>query len=206
MKKILNVITVVLFIIGLVGCKAQETPETDCGTSQDTHNLCTRPLGTDESEEVNREGLDEYVGLSENSVLQTIYFEEAKALIEGGTGVLALGFPSCQWCQEAFPILDNVASDLNVNNVYYLNVRGLTRGEEDTEYEQIADLLQDYMGTNEEGEMVIYVPDVFFIKDGEVIAHHLGTTEDHDAHERQMTEDEIEELTNTYINMFNLLK
>ncbi len=205
MKKTLKMMTFVLLGLGLIGCEAQKTTsEVACESSEDTSSICKRP-GTTPVVEVNREGLEAYTELSENPVIQAIDFSQAKALIEKGTGVLALGFPSCGRCQEAFPVLDQVAADLNADNVYYLNVRGLTRGEEDTEYEQIIELLKDYMGFNDDGEQVIYVPDVFAIKDGEVVTHHLGTTDDHDAYERQMTEAEVEELTGVYMELFSMI-
>ncbi|MFR9256884.1 MAG: hypothetical protein ACLVJ6_16070 [Merdibacter sp.] len=48
----------------------------------------------------------------------------------------------------------------------------------------------------------MYVPYVFVIRDGKVISAHEGTVESHDAHERQMTDSEKIELTNTYQDMF----
>ncbi|MDO5794721.1 MAG: hypothetical protein Q4Q00_11130 [Turicibacter sp.] len=205
MKKRLKAFMILFWIMGLMACQKQEISDITCESSQETHTLCKSPLAV-VNEEVNQEGLDEYAGLPENPILQTVDFEQAKALIEAGTGVLALSFPSCQWCQEALPILNQVAFNLGVDNVYYLNVRSLTRGEKEAEYEQIADLLQEHMATNETGELVIYVPDVFFIKEGEVLAHHLGTIKDHNAKERQMTEQEREELVTTYTNLFKLIE
>ena len=59
-----------------------------------------------------------------------------------------------------------------------------------------------FLEEDDEGEKRMYVPYVFVIRDGKVISAHEGTVESHDAHERQMTDSEKIELTNTYQDMF----
>lgn len=188
----------------LSGCSLKESMPLSCETT-DSNDLCTNhsspqssltPITSSEEE------LKEYTNLPSESMIQVLDFESAKTLIESGTGVLAFSFPSCPWCQEALPVLNEVATEFRETPVFYLNVRQLSRGEADTEYEQLAQLLKPYLTPDEDGELVIYVPDVFFIQEGKVIGHHLGTTDDHDAHERQMTAEEVEELKETYFTLF----
>ena len=68
--------------------------------------------------------------------------------------------------------------------------------------EQLYSYLDAFLEEDDEGEKRMYVPYVFVIRDGKVISAHEGTVESHDAHERQMTDSEKIELTNTYQDMF----
>ena len=205
MKKINPyLISLVAGLLLLGGCAPKESTPLSCDAT-DTNDLCTNhsspqssliPIPSSEEE------LKEYTNLPSESMIQVVDFEAAKTLIESGTGVLVFSFPSCPWCQEALPVLNEVATEFGETPVFYLNVRQLSRGEAETEYEQLAQLLEPYLETDEDGELVIYVPDVFFIREGEVVGHHLGTTDDHDAHERLMTTEEVDKLKETYLTLF----
>ncbi|HAX72325.1 MAG TPA: hypothetical protein DCY20_02240 [Firmicutes bacterium] len=179
MKKLLTGLLSCLCVLALVGCYSQD--------------------------EKSYEGLDEYENLSKNPVVQTVKFDQAKSLLTEGSGVLILSYSACPWCQSAMPVVDEVAKELSLDHVYYLNVKELTREGENNEYDQLVELLRDHLVV-ENGEPVMYVPDVFAVKQGEIVGHHLGTTDEHDANEREMTDAEKEELVKIYTELFNKTK
>jgi hypothetical protein len=72
----------------------------------------------------------------------------------------------------------------------------------DEQKEEIIPYIGDYMSENEDGDLTLYVPLVLVVKDGAVIDGHEGTFDDHDAHERVMTQEEIDELYQIYSNLF----
>ena len=49
----------------------------------------------------------------------------------------------------------------------------------------------------------LYVPFVVVVKDGKAVSGHIGTVDGHDAHERKMTEKEMQELKKIYADMFS---
>ena len=55
---------------------------------------------------------------------------------------------------------------------------------------------------NKDGNPHLYVPEVVVIKDGDIINHHLGTLEAHDATKRKMSENERTQLKDFYLKMF----
>lgn len=124
-----------------------------------------------------------------------VSFDDAIAMFENGeSGILYFGFPDCPWCKEIVPILAKEAKEQNTD-VYYVQ----TRDDEhnllytDEQKEKIIPYLQDYMSENEDGVLTLYVPLVAAVKDGKAVAGHVGTVDGHDAHEREMTEEETEQ-------------
>lgn len=122
---------------------------------------------------------------------------------QGKSAVVYLGYVGCPWCEEAVPVMDEVAKAKGLTICY---APTYTDGEytiTDEIEEQLFSYLNDYLEEDDEGEKRMYVPFVFVIRNGEVVAAHEGTVESHDAHERQMTDSEKIELTNIYQDMFD---
>ncbi|MGL4336531.1 MAG: TlpA family protein disulfide reductase [Turicibacter sp.] len=163
-------------------------------------------MGCSQPKEINVRGLAEYTKLPSHHLIQTIDFTEAKEIIADGSGIIFMSYPGCPWCQEAIAVVNEVAKELKINEVYYLNVKELKREETGiNEYDELTSLLRDHL-TIENGEPVMYVPDTYVIKNGEILGHHLGTTDSHDAFEREMNEDELNELKTTFRELFQTLK
>lgn len=125
-----------------------------------------------------------------------ISFEDAIAFFEEGkSGVLYFGFPACPWCDELVPILKEEAEKNDIE-VLYVQTRDdqKERLYTDEQRDRIEPYLPDYIRNNLKGELTLYVPLVVSVVDGKVADGHQGTTEDHDAKEREMTDEEKAEL------------
>ena len=61
------------------------------------------------------------------------------------------------------------------------------------------------MEKDDSGKPKLFVPEVLFIKDGEVKFHHLGTVSGQTDASIPLTEEQREELKNIYIQGLNLL-
>jgi thiol-disulfide isomerase/thioredoxin len=202
-KTILKKFYVVLAstLMMLSGCTNEQIQETDTAaeTQENTKAACSEestvcePEADSESEETKEE--DQMTSMTMDEAIQ--FFEEKKS------GVLYFGFESCPWCIEAKPVLLE-AGESYEGSIYYI----ITRDEDknrlynDEQKEEIIPYIGDYMSENENGELTLYVPLVLVVKDGVVIDGHEGTFEDHDAHERTMTQEEIDELYQIYSNLF----
>lgn len=117
---------------------------------------------------------EEYNGVDKNNVFTYIDVQDAIKLLKSGTGIICFGFPECPWCQAYFPILNEVAKENNVDTIYYYDIKEI-RKENTAEYTQIVSLVKDYLYDDENGNKRVYVPDVYFVKDGKILGHNNDT-------------------------------
>ena len=120
-------------------------------------------------------------------------------LIKNGTGVLYLGYNTCPWCRNAVPVLIDAVIDNDINYLYYGDIHQIDTTE-------IDELLVDYYREDDEGNKRLSVPDVYFIKDGEIIGHHIGTVESYRNPFNGMSDSEKEELKNIYSEFIKEIK
>lgn len=105
-------------------------------------------------------------------------YRDAKEIIkimQNGTGVVYLGFPECPWCQSYVKYLDEVANEVGIEKIYYFNIYN-DRNNNTDDYKTIVSLLGDNLQYDEEGNLRIYVPNVSFHIDGEVIGNDYETS------------------------------
>ena len=116
-----------------------------------------------------------------------------------GTGVVYLGFPECGWCQAYVKYLNEVAKEVGINEIYYLNIKDIRANNTD-KYRKIVEILGNNLLLNDEGNPRIFVPDVTFVKDGTIIGHNCETsvvTADDGTPETYWTDEKILSLKNT---------
>lgn len=95
--------------------------------------------------------------------------EEIINFLETGTGIVYLGFPECPWCQSYVVYLNEVAKDSGIEKIYYLNVKDI-RTNNTPNYQKIVSLLSSILPNDENGNKKVYVPQVVFVKKGDVVA------------------------------------
>lgn len=154
--------------------------------------------------------MEGYEGFEDTDhVFLDINFDKANTYIqdENFTGIIYFGFATCPWCIHALPIMNDVAKSLDLN-VYYVDKKSEENEANPEWLETTTKLLDEAYGLekDDDGNPRIYVPEVIVVKNGEVIDHHLGTLDDHDATEREMSDTEKTELTSIYEKMFKKIK
>lgn len=167
MKKILLVCTLLLSMFAVTGCN--KAPENQA-------DMSTYSALTDK----------DHVYVKENL---TDLYEDITTTKE--TYLLYIGFTNCPWCQELVPVLNEVAKE-NSLSVYYVDINSLS-SEENNTLDSLKAYLSDWL-YKENGESVLYVPDVAFIKDGQLVGNHIGTVSGHDAYAEKMTDEQKAEL------------
>lgn len=204
MKKLLSL----LLVLVLTGCQ-QATPPTSTAS---TSNGCDITVECDViGEKADMSAYEDF--MDTDHVFKEITMAQGNELLQSDkTFVLYYGFSTCPWCVEVLPILNDVAKE-NGMEVEYVNVRPTgtdstndIRVDTNPDYVQLVELTKEYLSTTDEGVKRLYVPFVFFVKDGEIVASHQDTFPEHDAHERKMTEDEVSRLTTIYDDGFKALK
>lgn len=207
MKKLLS-LCLVLVLSGCTPSPAQSTPTST--TSSNTG--CDITVECDVvGEKADMSAYKDF--MDSDHVFNEITMAQGNELLQSEkTFVLYYGFSTCPWCIEVLPILNDVAKK-NGMAVEYVNVRpGGTdstfdiRVDTNPDYVKLVELTNDYLTVNDEGVKRLFVPFVFFIKDGEIVASHQDTFPEHNAHERKMTADEVNRLTAIYDDGFKALK
>ncbi|MDD2469771.1 MAG: hypothetical protein PHI22_02420 [Bacilli bacterium] len=138
------------------------------------------------------------IGINEDNPMVYKTDKEIIDILKSGTGIIYFGFPESPWCQQAVPILIEVAKEMNIGEVYYFNPRRIRENNTDT-YNQIVELLGANLIVDEVGENRLYVPDVYFVSDGNIIGHNFKTVNSQlDPYECPLTETQITELKTIY--------
>lgn len=156
-----------------------------------------------EYEEVNSLDGAVQMNLSVDSPVKYLnsYHELEVKLDNGDNIVLYLGFPTCPWCRNIIPVLFDVAKENNME-AYYINMRELKNNNLE-DYQKIYQLIGDYLTVDEEGNKVLYVPDVYFFKDGKIIGNHRGSVTSQLNPSIALTQEQVDELKSIYQSYFN---
>lgn len=88
------------------------------------------------------------------------------------TGIFYFGYNSCPWCRNVVETVVEVATENNLP-LYYIDTQSLNN----TDLKNIISYLNKYLRTSDSNEKRLYVPDVYFVKDGTIINHHIGSIE-----------------------------
>lgn len=118
-------------------------------------------------------------------------------------GVYYFGYEDCPWCQDAVPILKEVSEE-HQEKVYYVKTRDEDHNllYDDKQKQRIIDYFGEYMDTDEDGKLTLYVPMVVEMENGQVKHVHIGTLDSYDPNEREMTQEEEQELKKIYEEFF----
>lgn len=117
----------------------------------------------------------EYSMVDVDNVYKYVTASEAIELFKSEQAIVLFGFTECKWCQSYVPILNEVAKENGVQTIYYCNIKE-DRKNKTEEYTKLVDILKEYLYEDDNNEKRIYVPDVYFIKDGKIVGHNNDTS------------------------------
>lgn len=119
----------------------------------------------------------EYTEVGEDNVFVYRSSDEVIKMLKYGTGVVYLGFPECPWCQAYVKYLNEVAKEVGIDRIYYYNILE-DRKNNTTAYQEIVSMLENNLQHDDEGNARVYVPNVSFHIDGEIIGNDYETSKD----------------------------
>lgn len=117
----------------------------------------------------------EYTSVPVDNVYKYVKTSEVLELFKSEQAIVLFGFKDCKWCQSYAPILNEVAKENGVETIYYCDIKE-DRTNKTEEYNKLVELLKDYLYEDDNNEKRIYVPDVYFIKDGKIVGHNNDTS------------------------------
>ncbi|MGI6710464.1 MAG: hypothetical protein ACOX4W_03365 [Bacilli bacterium] len=133
------------------------------------------------------------------------------------SGIIVFAFNpnvrSCPYCDEALPIINEVAKELKIDKVIYVDIYA-DRTNNSYQYQLLYNYLTNLNNPNVKEEIAlelidntkIIVPDVYVVKDGEVLAHHIALLKNEEnQYIRNLNDVQKEEVYNIYYEMFSLL-
>lgn len=168
MKKKIMVVFLMVLLLGIGGFFFISKKMKEKNT---TYN--TQPNNQEEAKKF----ASEYTEVSEENVFVYRTPDEIIEIMKHGTGVTYLGFPECQWCQFYVKYLNEVAKEVGIEKIYYTNTKELKATSMD-KYNEIVHLLDGYLQYNDEGKPWIFVPNVTFIIEGNIIGNDYETSKD----------------------------
>lgn len=142
--------------------------------------------------------------IKEDMTIKYLKATDILPLLKEGTGIIYFGFPTCPWCRNAVPVLLEAASTQGMT-VSYINTREI-RKENKEEMGKIIEYLSEYLEEDEYGKKALYVPDVYFVKDGQIVGHHLGTVDSQTNPTIPLTVEQKEELTKVFTDLIGKIK
>lgn len=144
------------------------------------------------------------VSIPEKNTIKNVNEDEILSILEEKTGIVYFGFPTCPWCRNIIGVLTELANEKNIT-IYYFNPQNI-RNESNGTYQKLVKKLDSYLDKDENGNKVLYVPDVYFVKDGKIIGHHLGSLDEQTNPYESLTKEQEFELKEIYLNYINKLK
>ena len=155
---------------------------------------CTK--NDNEEKEDAKKFASEYTQVDEENYYVYRDSEEIIKILEHGTGIVYLGFPECPWCQAYVPMLNEIADIEGLEKIYYYNILDARKNNTD-DYQQIVNILKDYLQYDDEGNKRVYVPAVIAVLDGEIIGFDDETSYDTKGYEKPAdywTDEEVNDL------------
>lgn len=112
----------------------------------------------------------DYVLMDNDNVFVYKSARQTADFLETGTGVVFMGFPACPWCQTYVPILNEVAKEMGIDEIIYLDIL-IDRTMNSAQYKRLVEMKAHHLETDDNGKPRIYVPDVTVVKDGVIVGH-----------------------------------
>lgn len=117
--------------------------------------------------------------------------KDLESVLTSGNRVIYFGYTTCPWCRNIVSPLVEVINDNNLDKLYYVDVHSVNA-------KSVYNILDEYLEFDNDGNKRLYVPDVYFIKDGEIVYHHLGSVDSYKDAFKGMNNKQLKELKSIY--------
>lgn len=124
--------------------------------------------------------------------------KDLESVLTSGDRVIYFGYTTCPWCRNIVSPLVEVINDNNLDKLYYVDVHSVNA-------KSVYDILDEYLEFDNDGNKRLYVPDVYFIKDGKIVYHHLGSLDSYKDAFKGMNSKQLNELKSIYQEGIDLM-
>ncbi len=221
-KKILmSIVVVIMCIASIFGGLSLKNQENKSSTLSDALKFKEEYESLNGS--INEQNKMNYpvVEVKENNPIRYLSDDEAAEQLKNGTGLFYFGFSSCPWCRSMVPVLLEAASNTNLGEIYYVDIKNIrdqltlddndkivVRDEGTNGYKEILvaldSVLEPYYLKNKDGKNIdtkekrLYAPTVVVVKEGKILDIHVDTVKSQENAYTPLNEKQKEELYNIY--------
>ena len=150
---------------------------------------CTVVGNKNSSSHTKSENWTSEYGINKETLIQKVNTEKAMKEMADGKVILFLSSSDCPYCQIAFPLINELANKYQDINVLYIEVGDINQKKR----KELNEILGNTFFINENNEIKISVPDVYAIKNNEVLGYQHNIINN------------TTELNNIYNSLFQLL-
>ena len=133
-----------------------------------------------------------YLNIEINKDNPIIYLNDENIVkeLKEGDKIIYFGFPDCNWCRAALPVLLKSAEENGVEKIYQQIIEVLD-----------SNITSTFESGAKKGEKRLSAPTVVLMKDGKVSSFHYRTVESHQNYNKNLTTEEYNELYKIYEDM-----
>ena len=144
------------------------------------------------------------IAVNINTDYQVTYVDsdEAADFLNNDTGIILFGNPEDLQTRSVVETLFKVAFDNDLTLKYYNPSTYEDNGID--EFAEIVGALSAFLPTNDDGEKLLRTPDVYFVKDGEILGNFYGSIDEFN--DEELTDEQKEELYDHYSQLAKLIK
>ncbi len=143
------------------------------------------------------------VSIPWNNSIQYIEGKEILETFQTKSGIVYFGYNSCPWCRNVIGLVIETAKENQIKPIYYVDIHHAI----DDVKEDLKEYLDEYLRVDDEtGEKVLAVPDVYFLKDGKIIGHHISTVKSYKNPYKGMNNEQKQELKEIYQEIIEEMK
>lgn len=140
---------------------------------------------------------NEYKKVDKDNNFKYATYNNIIEIFEKSSGIIYLSYPSCVYCNEAAPILNEVAKEKKVKEIFYYNFSEI-RSSNTLEYKKLTELLKDYIGEDESGNKRITAPTTVFVQNGTIKGVIVGEFTDEEKETKELSEESKNKLKEEY--------
>ena len=182
MKKLVALL--LTFLLVLVGCSSVEITKVDDDNNTDSIRFSK-----------------EYEMNNTNNLYKYSSYDNIIDTLNNKTGVIYLGFSSCDLCKKIVPILNDAAKENKIKEILYYDFKDI-RENNTKEYQELYDILKDYIIDKDLNK--IKAPTVIFVNKGVITGIYIGTI-DSDS-EEIITEEKKKKLEDNFNSLLKKMK
>ena len=146
----------------------------------------------EEYESLNSENIE--VNISLDNEIVYLNTKEVVQFLQEGTGVIYFGIPSDPRSRSVVETLLEVVKDNDLELKYY-NPSNF-KDEDLDDFAQIIGILSEYLQKNDDGELMLLTPDVYFVNNGKIVGNRFGSVSDFA--DKALTDEQKKELYDSY--------
>lgn len=140
--------------------------------------------------------------VSKNNPFKYAKIDEVLDILESGSGIIYFATADCEWCRNNSKILVEQLQKTDISTVYYYNPTKI-KNNNTKKYQRLVKLLNKYLEKDETGKKSLLLPDLYVIKNGQVVAHNNDVAKKVITAKEYLSKNEQKKIKNKYLDLLD---